>query len=90
MDEENPSIPPLLSDNEVLSPVIDTGESKDRRDSPREIYRESFYKIFSDEKMSLFLSRVLSSMTYCSSRSFDHSFVHPVFRSYRRSWLDLG
>lgn len=30
-------------------------ESKDRgEDSPREIYRESFYKIFSDEKVSLF------------------------------------
>lgn len=56
MDDENPSIPPLLSGNEVLSPVIDMGESKDRREIHREIYRESFYKIFPDEKMSLFLS----------------------------------
>lgn len=30
MNDENPSIPPLLSGNEVLSPVIDMGESKDR------------------------------------------------------------
>lgn len=38
MDDENPSIPPLLSGNEVLSPVIDMGESKDRR----EIHRARF------------------------------------------------
>lgn len=30
MNDENPSIPPLLSGNEVLSPVIDMGESKDK------------------------------------------------------------
>lgn len=30
MNDENPSIPPLLSGNEVLSTVIDMDESKDR------------------------------------------------------------
>lgn len=60
-------------------------ESKDRgEDSPREIYRESFYKIFSDEKVSLFsfsLSLVLSSMTYCEAsiiRSCIQFFDHAV------------
>lgn len=71
-------------------------ESKDRgEDSPREIYRESFYKIFSDEKVSLSLFLSLARpviddiLLFAELRLFVHASSFSIMPSILAgSWLN--